>query len=120
MAVKKSYKFAALKAEAKKANPTKPPFVLDDVVPKITIKAPRSFDQVLEFSALLGPNGGIPERNVKPALEIMCGDQFARVWDLIKDEDVSVGMGLFGALLEHYNTEYDAEAADVPGGSDAS
>ena len=120
MAQKKSYKFSALKAEANKGRKVSAPFVIDDVVPKITIKAPTSTEQSLRLASLVGTDGGVSAQNVKPAFEAVCGDAFPRVWDLIKGEDLGVAAALLGAIMEHFGTDLDAEAADVPGGSVAS
>lgn len=119
MAVKKAYKFAALKTEANRGKPKIPPFVLDDVVPKVVIKPPQSLETSLALAELGVLEGQVKASNVREAFAIICGDAFPQVWNLIKDERLEVAGALLGAIMEHFETNDDG-TDDVPGGSDAS
>jgi hypothetical protein len=124
----KSYKFANLRAEAKKRakaqgkqeQPEIEPFVMDDVEPPIVITAPDTLERQLVIAEMISPGGDFSAGQALPLLKALCGPAFPRVWALIKDDkDPNTAIALVQALVEHM---FDAvtEAADVPGGSQGS
>jgi hypothetical protein len=128
----KGYKFAKLREEAtKKAagrapTPEVEPFVLEDVEPPIVITAPDTVERMLVVAEMIGPNGEFHISNALPLLRAMCGDQFGRVWMLVRDDkDPETLLGLLQAMVDHFTKQATLlrdvkEAADLPGDSEGS
>lgn len=129
---KKHYKFskfreeAAKKAKGRAKPPEIDPFVIDDVEPHIIITAPDTVERQLVIAEMIGPNGEFHINNALPLLRAMCGDQFGRVWMLVRDDkDPGTLLALIQALVEHFTAQAAAlgdvvEAADLPGDSQGS
>lgn len=124
-----TYKFATLRAEAKRRSAQEgprradlvPPFVMDDVVPAIVITAPDTLERQLVIAEMIGPQGVFEAASALPLLRALCGDAFGQVWSLIKDDrDPNTAIALVQALVAHMYAAIDVEAADVPGGSEGS
>jgi hypothetical protein len=125
----KTYKFAALKQQAERqqegreARKTPPPFVFDDVEPPIVITAPDTVERQLVIAEMIGPNLEFAPGAVRPLLKALCGKEFPRVWALVKDDtEPDLTVLLITQILEHFKQAglAMAEAADLPGGSEAS
>ncbi len=130
VAKNKAYKFATLKANAKKeagkraATPVVKPFVLEDVQPPISVNPPDP-KRALEIAEYIGSDGTFKMSNARPLLRAMCGNQFGRIWELIPDDDDSASeliAQLVQAMFEHFNEDLaDAlEAKELPGGTKGS
>lgn|SRR4051812_38760731 len=127
---KKTYKFATLKAEAQKKAADRPkqktpdPFVLDDVQPPIVITSPDTVERQLIIAECIGRDGSFDMANVMPLLRALCGDQFGRVWTLVKnDTEPDTLIGLCQAMVDHFAEDGLAdmvEANELPGGSTGS
>lgn len=124
----RTYKFATIKKEAEKRSakrtprPDIPPFVIDDVTPPITITAPDTVERQLIIADLMG-DGTYNIANSLPLLKVLCGDQFPRVWALVKDDkDPEALIGVIQAITSHFETVIaDAMGAQSePGGSEDS
>lgn len=131
-AKKKTYKFATLKKEAAKKAADRPkaklpdPFVLDDVQPPIVITAPDTVERQLVIAECIGRDGNFDMANVMPLLRALCGDQFGRVWFLVKnDTEPDTLIALCQTMVDHFAeqgglTADMVEAAELPGGSTGS
>lgn len=129
---KKGYKFSALREEAAKRSGTREPreqlapFVLDDIQPPIVITAPDTVERQLTIVECIGRDGTFDMHNVLPLLRALCGDQFGRVWSLLKnDTQPDTLITLVQALVEHFQTEsvglgQAMEAEELPGGTEGS
>lgn len=122
-----TYKFADLRAEAKRRGANDPPqqvvqpFVLDDVAPPIVITAPDTLERQLIIGDIIGSNGDFEAAQALPLLKALCGDAFGRVWSLIKhDKDPNTAIAFVQTLIMHFYDQIEIEAADVPGGSEGS
>lgn len=127
----KTYKFATMKREADKHRANQPvakeidPFVIDDVDPPIKITAPDTLERQLVISDFVGQwkSGNWDMSNSIHLLRALCGEQFGRVWMLIKDDpDPAVMIELVNAMFEHFKDalEIAEEAGELPGGSEGS
>jgi hypothetical protein len=128
-AQKKSYKFATIKKEAEKKaaerEPRKeiPPFVLDDIQPPIVITAPDTLERQMIIAELMGPDGVSDPSSALPLLRAFCGDQFGRVWSLMRhDKDPDILFGFIQALMDHFSEVIQdmTEAEELPGGAEGS
>lgn len=129
MAKKKraTYKFADLREEAKRRNegqdkrPEIPPFILDDVSPAIVITAPDTLERQLIIAEMIGTNGTFEAAQALPLLRALCGPAFGQVWNLIRnDTDPNTAIAFVQTLISHFFDAIEAEAAEVPGGSEGS
>lgn len=130
-AKKKTYKFATLKKEAEKKVGERPkvkvpdPFVLEDIQPPIVITSPDTVERQLIIAECIGRDGNFDMANVMPLLRALCGDQFGRVWSLVKnDTEPDTLIGLCQAMVDHFSSEAGGkgladmvEANELPGGS---
>lgn len=128
-AKKKTYKFATLKKEAEKKVGERPkakvpdPFILDDIEPPIVITAPDTVERQLIIAECMGRDGTFDMANAMPLLRALCGDQFGRVWYLIRDDtEADTTIALVQAIVQHFNSNLGdiIEAAELPGGSTGS
>lgn len=129
---KTSYKFATIKREAQKRAETReaenprpviPPFVLDDVQPPIVITAPDTVERQLMIGEYVGMDGMFNYGNSLGLLRAICGDQFPRVWMMVKDDkNPETLIGLIQTMLDHFAGYISdlTEAAELPGGSEDS
>lgn len=111
--------FARLRAEAAKGQPAAEPYVIDDVTPPIVIEAPATTEQQIGLSQLFTSEGDFELRDARRILELICGDAFEAVWELLRKEHISVLTQFIAELAEHFGASI-SEAADFPGGSEAS
>lgn len=127
----KTYKFHNFVKEAEKRRAqTGPkrevaPFVIDDVQPPIVITEPDTLERQIIIADYVGQwqRGDWDMGNMLPLLRALCGDQFPRVWMLVKDDpDPAVLTPLVNAMFEHFREVLDSvtEAAELPGGSEDS
>lgn len=128
----KTYKFATIKREAQKAAADQPkrkdlpPFVIEDVQPPIVITQPDTVERQLIIAECIGRDGTFDFASVMPLLRALCGDQFGRVWYLVKDDkDPNTLIALVQTLVEHFQEEAGSladavEANELPGGSEGS
>jgi hypothetical protein len=126
---KKSYKFATIKREAEKKaaarEPRKeiPPFVLDDIQPPIVITAPDTLERQMIIAELMGPDGVSDPSSALPLLRALCGDQFGRVWSLMRhSKDPEILFEFIQALFDHFSEVIQdmTEAEELPGGAEGS
>lgn len=95
--VSASFRFDEIRAEAEKKF-TKP-FVLE-IDAENTVEIPfLTAEKAIEFE----------ERAVgaKAQLEVLCGDEFPKIWDLVKGEDLALLKALIAAVWEHFNGQSD-------------
>lgn len=127
----KTYKFQSFKREALKrrdkapARKVIPPFVIDDIEPPIMITEPDTLERQVVIADYVGQwqRGDWDMGNTIPLLKALCGDQFGRVWMLVKDDpDPAVLIPLINAMFDHFNSVIESleEAAELPGGSEDS
>jgi hypothetical protein len=127
----KAYKFATMKREADKRRadredvPEVEPFVIDDVEPPIRITMPDTLERKLIVSDSFGAwkSGQWNTSGTIPLLQALCGDEFGRVWMMIKDDpDELVMLELIQAMFDHFASVLTdvTGAADLPGGSEDS
>ena len=127
----KSYKFANFQkeADAKRAKaappPEFPPFVIDDITPEIRITAPDTLERMLVIGDYIGMwrSGNWDTSASLPLLRALCGNQFGRVWMLIKDDpDPNTMLAMINAMFEHFSEVIEPvqEAEELPGGSEDS
>lgn len=122
-----TYKFAQLRAEAaQRAEGHEdqreiPPFVMDDISPPIVITAPDTLERQLVIAEMISPQGNFSASQALPLLRALCGPAFDRVWSLIRnDRDPNTAIALVQALVSHFYDAIEAEAAELPGGSEGS
>jgi len=120
-----TYKFASLRAEAARRNEGAeqrqevPPFVIDDVEPPIVVTAPDTLERQLIIAEMIGPQMDFQAGQALPLLRALCGPAFPRIWSLIKDDkDPNTAIAFVQALISHFYDAIEAEAAEVPGGSE--
>jgi hypothetical protein len=126
----KVYKFSVMKASAEKSRAERPqvpviaPFVMDvgEGSQPIKITAPDTLERQLIVADFIGQwkSGQWDNSNSINLLRALCGDQFGRVWMLIKDDpDPAVMLELVNAMFEHFDAMLGEieEAAELPGGS---
>lgn len=118
--------FARIKREAAqlRENSDRPkeiePYVIDDVDPPIVINAPVTVEQQIVVAELTEPSGGIQARNLRPALQQLCGEEaWPRVWELLRREHETVLFAFFDDLHSHFNPRPGVGGSDVPGKSPA-
>lgn len=112
--------FARLKAEAGKEQATVEPYVIDDVEPPIVITAPTETERQLGIAELFGSEGEFEVKDARRILELVCGDAFEQVWELVRREHVSVMLALITDMGQHFQAAISGGAGDFPGGSEAS
>lgn len=100
-----SYKFADFEAEAYEGREPTPPFVIDDVDPPISIESPAVLEVQIELSEMVGPNLEYDASDTRRILELMCGDAFPAVWELVRRKHPRVFNAMAGALLEHFRDD---------------
>ena len=105
--------------------PDVPPFIIDDVNPPIVITQPDTLERMIVISDFVasGQAGKWDTQNSLPLLQAMCGDQFGRVWMLVKDDPDGYAMiELINAMWEHFASVVAelGEVAELPGGSEGS
>lgn len=124
----KTYKFSKLKREAEKHRSGQPrqreipPFVIDDVEPPIQITSPDTLERKLVIADNYASwrSGQWEMSGTIPLLQALCGDQFGRVWMMIKDDpDEAVMLEMIKAMFDHFSAALGdvEETADLPGGS---
>lgn len=114
-------RFARLRAEAAKNRAPIEPYVIDDVEPPITITAPDDVERQIGILEMLGPDGDqFQVSDARRVLELLCGEEFPRVWELVRKEHISVLMELIADMGEHFGPALEAGMASAPGGSPAS
>lgn len=114
--------FARLKAEAEedRSEPLEP-YVLDDVDPPIIIEAPDDSERQLALAELFDSQGGFEVRDARRILQLVCGDAFDRVWELVRHEHISVLVKLIDDMGSHFAKQSQLDGAqEFPGGSVAS
>ena len=84
------YKFADFRQEAK----TDPFVLVDDDGAEISIRYPDT-ETMMELSE-------IPQEQPRRQLQLFCGDQYERVYELIRHEPLSVLQNLVVAMAEHF------------------
>lgn len=113
--------FARLKAEAEKGRPPVEPYVIDDVDPPIVIAPPGDAESQFAFADLFAEDGSFAMKDVHRVLQLICGDAFDRVWQLVRKEHISVTLALIDDMGRHFQDQVPAaEVADFPGGTAAS
>ena len=124
----KTYRFSKFRAEAEKKRAKEtprtevPPFVIDDVTPPIVITQPDTLERQIVIGDFVasGNAGNWNGQNAMPLLQALCGDQFGRVWMLVKDDpDAHAMIALIEAMFEHFASVLEDVngAAELPGGS---
>lgn len=123
---RKTYKFSEFRDAGQKRaaerdpRPEIPPFVIDDVDPPIEITAPDDVERMFIIADIVGRDLDFNEANSLQLLKALCGEQFDRVWFLVrKDKTPDTIIALVNALLGHFADAIEdlAEAGDQPGGS---
>jgi len=102
---------------------TPEPYRIDDVTPPILIQAPDSAEQQLAFNEFFNSDGTFMIGDARRILETACGDQFGRVWDLVRHEKLPVLLALINDMGRHFDEQNAIEFVsedDVPGGTAAS
>lgn len=116
--------FARLKAEADADRPQVEPYVLDDVDPPIVITPPEDAERQMELAELFGEQGQFRMSDARRVLRNICGDEFDRVWELVRGEHISVLLALIDDMGQHFAAQGspadNVTEADFPGGSSAS
>lgn len=112
--------FARLQAKAKEGTPEVPPYVIDDVNPPIVIELPDTIEQQVGLADLFTMEGDFRIGDARRILELICGDAFPRVWELMRREHITVLVAFIHELGEHFGGFFDPGARDFPGGSGAS
>jgi hypothetical protein len=116
--------FARLKAEAAADRPAVEPYVIDDVEPPIVIHPPDDAESQLAAADLFNSDGSFQMKDARRVVQLLCGDAYERVWELVRREHVSVLLALIDDMGRHFEAQAEAasvEAArDFPGGSGAS
>lgn len=115
--------WARIRAEALRDLPEIAPYLIEDVDPVIEIPAPETAEQMLAIGAFFNNEGEFRIADAKAVLEVVCGDQFAAVWNLVRREKLPVLLGLIRDMGEHFDAQgalENVDEDDVPGGSEAS
>jgi hypothetical protein len=106
----KSFKFATLKREAQKKAEGRekrklpPPFVLNDIEPPIVITAPDTVERQMIIAEMIGPQLSFDASRALPLLRALCGNEFPRVWALIKDDtEPDTTVALIQAMVAHFS-----------------
>lgn len=112
-----------IRAEALKNDRVIEPYVIEDVEPPIEIAAPETAEQQLALAAFFTRSGEFNPADAKAILEVVCADQFDRVWELVRREKLPVLLAFIqdmGQWFEEQGALEDVDEDDVPGGSQAS
>lgn len=115
--------FARLRAQALADVPDVEPYVIDDVVPPISIPAPETVEQQLALMEVFSSDGKFRIADGRRILSIICGDQFEAVWALVRREKLAVLLEFIDDMSRHFAEQgalEDVGEADAPGGSGAS
>jgi hypothetical protein len=102
---------------------TPEPYPIDDVTPPILIQAPDSAEQQLAFNEFFNSDGTFMIADARRILETACGDQFPKVWELVRHEKLPVLLALINDMGRHFDEQNALELVsedDVPGGTAAS
>lgn len=120
----------ALKQREKMGEPVHaPPFVIEvgGGRPDIEITEPDTFERQAIIADFVGgwERGEWTTSAVMPLLRALTGDQFPRVWPMLKDQkDAALAVTLINAMFEHFKESAVIEnakaAAELPGGSEGS
>jgi hypothetical protein len=97
-------KFSEYRKEAK----TEPFVLIDDDGAEIALEYPDS-EQLIELSEL-------PQNQPRALLAKLCGDQYDKIWELVRHEPIDVLNALVQDITEHFGLR---TAQDLPGGSKA-
>lgn len=109
--------FARLRAEAAKGQPPLEPYIIDDAEPPISIEPPSTIEQQVDLAGLFSNTGDFKIKDARRILEIICGDAFPEVWELVRHEHIQVLVAFIRDLADHFATAIDVGADDFPGGS---
>lgn len=98
-------KFSEYRKEAKPE-----PFVLVDDNGEDIVLEPPDTEKMMDLAE-------IPSTQPRRILSQLCGEQFDRVWELVRHEPISTLNELVTDITDHFGM---GNAQDVPGGSRAS
>lgn len=119
--------FARIKAEADKQRLDEQgppaPYVIDDVDPPIVIQPPEDTERQLELAEMFDAGtGAFRAADARRILTLICGDEFDRVWDMVRHEHITVLMALIDDMGTHFENQANLReaAGEFPGGSAAS
>ncbi|QWS68134.1 tail assembly chaperone [Gordonia phage VanLee] len=90
------------------------PYVIDDVEPPIIIHPP-SVDGQLTIAENVGPKGEIRVSSIRTVLRALTGENFDRVYELVKDGDEFDLVALINDIRGHFKPGSGSD--DVPGKS---
>lgn len=117
----KVFKFAVIEAEALKGNSTVfTAFEMEISDGENIVIEPLDTERTMELMELLDERGGIRVRDYRRALAAMCGEQYPRVWDLVRKGSTDVMGELVMTIAKHLTTPVDRAAVELPGGTEAS
>jgi len=116
----KVFKFADLQAEALSNNSTVfTAFEMEIPDGENIVVEPLDTERTMELMELLDELGGIRVRDYRRALAAMCGDQYPRVWELVRKGSTDVMGELVMTIARHLTTPVDRAAVELPGGTGA-
>lgn len=112
--------FARLRAQADKQRTPLEPYVINDVDPPILIEQPATTEQQIGLAELFDNTGDFMLKDARRVLELICGESFPAVWELMRREHISVLVGFIQELGLYFGGLVSAAEDEVPGGSAAS
>ncbi len=117
----KVFKFSVIEAEALGGNSTVfTAFEMEIPDGENIVIEPMDTERTMELLELLDGNGAIQVRDYRRALAAMCGDQYPRVWDLVRKRSTDVMGELVMTIAKHLTTPVTRAAVELPGGTEAS
>lgn len=104
-------KFADLVAKAEANRKTLPPYVIDDVDPPIVITQWDDLERTSGLQELVDEQGKFDPKHWRRILQLFCGDQYDRVWELFRRQHASIRQILIDDLIRHFQSELELETA---------
>lgn len=111
-------RWATMRDEARAKHKPRPPYLFDGTEPPTEISAPDTADRGTALAQLL--DRGISDGEVRRLFEVVCGDAFDAVWEVVGPEPIEVLFPLFQEINEHFAAVPAEDGEDLPGGDSAS
>lgn len=110
-------RWLTLRDEARAKRGTVEPYMFDGTEPPTPIMSPTTVDQVTAVAEIMDGNGDFDVTHMRRLFQIVCGDAFDAIWQVVKDEPFEVLFLLVNDMNEHFYAAPGEEAADLPGGA---
>lgn len=113
--------WARLQAEAAKETAVEfEPYSIEDVDPPILIQPPDTNEQMFAMQELFDNEGAFQLADAKRVLQVICGDSFDEVWELVRRQKLPLLVALIKDISQHFVAQGAVEQVsdeDFPEGS---